>query len=346
MFANLATGNPVVVKPHPTTVLPVALAVQIVRETLADAGFDPNLVALATDTGIAPITDDLVDHPATAIVDFTGSPEYGRTLAQRSDRLVYTETAGCNAVILESAHDLDPVLAAIARGLCLFSGQMCTTPQNIFIPPFVGTDNGPVPYAQVRQLLVGKIDELVADPRQAAALCGVLHSQDTVDRIESLATQATADTRPDIARLPIDYDHPDYPHARTQTPLVVEDSPDSPRHQAEQFGPVAFLIPTTGRREALACASQEARDYGAIASYAYTTDPAFAADVEEAFFDAGASIGFNLINQSPINFTAAFSDYHVTGLNPAGTACLTDLAFVADRFRIVQSKTEIPNTDS
>jgi hypothetical protein len=40
----------------------------------------------------------------------------------------------------------------------------------------------------------------------------------------------------------------------------------------------------------------------------------------------------------PINFAAAYSDYHVTGLNPAGNACLTDLAFVSDRFRIVQSK--------
>ena len=31
-------------------------------------------------------------------------------------------------------------------------------------------------------------------------------------------------------------------------------------------------------------------------------------------------------------------DYHVTGLNPANNACLADLAFVAARFRIVQSK--------
>ena len=28
----------------------------------------------------------------------------------------------------------------------------------------------------------------------------------------------------------------------------------------------------------------------------------------------------------------------VTGLNPAGNACLTDLAFVCDRFRIVQAR--------
>ena len=39
-----------------------------------------------------------------------------------------------------------------------------------------------------------------------------------------------------------------------------------------------------------------------------------------------------------LNFAAAYSDYHVTGLNPAGNASLTDLAFVAGRFRIVQSR--------
>lgn len=33
-------------------------------------------------------------------------------------------------------------------------------------------------------------------------------------------------------------------------------------------------------------------------------------------------------------FEAAFSDYHVTGGNQAGSATLTDAAFVANRFRI------------
>ncbi|GAB3868584.1 hypothetical protein GCM10027610_126040 [Dactylosporangium cerinum] len=47
LFASLATGNPVVVKPHPGAVLPLAITVRIAREVLADAGFDPNLVLLA-----------------------------------------------------------------------------------------------------------------------------------------------------------------------------------------------------------------------------------------------------------------------------------------------------------
>ena len=40
---------------------------------------------------------------------------------------------------------------------------------------------------------------------------------------------------------------------------------------------------------------------------------------------AGASVGCNLIEHLPHHFAAAYSDFHVTGLNPAGNACLTDL---------------------
>ena len=39
-----------------------------------------------------------------------------------------------------------------------------------------------------------------------------------------------------------------------------------------------------------------------------------------------------------MNQSAAFSDFHATGANPAANACLTDPAFVAGRFRVVQSR--------
>ena len=73
IFANLATGNAVVVKPHPLTVLPMAIAVEILRETLREAGFDPNLVTLVVDTPAEPLAKDLVTRRDTAIVDFTGT---------------------------------------------------------------------------------------------------------------------------------------------------------------------------------------------------------------------------------------------------------------------------------
>src|SRR6266404_4644268 len=46
IFADLATGNAVVIKPHPAAILPLALTVDIARAVLKEAGFDPNLVTL------------------------------------------------------------------------------------------------------------------------------------------------------------------------------------------------------------------------------------------------------------------------------------------------------------
>lgn len=336
IMANLATGNPVVLKPHPTTILPMARAAQIIRGALAEAGFDPNLLVLATDTAGQPITEALVDHPATRIVDFTGSPEYGAHLEGKRGRLVYTETAGCNGVVLDSVHELDPVLDALANGLCLFSGQMCTTPQNIYVPQRVQTAAGPVPYEEVRERLVAAVDAVAHDPARAAPICGALHSASTAERVDGLQSAHAAQ----VVRASHTYSHPQHPYARTRTPLILEEE-QGDLHTEEHFGPIAFLVPRPSREAALQSAAQTARRRGAIASYAYSTDAGFRAEIEDAFFEAGASVGFNLVGQAPMNFTAAFSDYHVTGLSPAGNACLTDLAFVASRFRIVQSKTEV-----
>jgi hypothetical protein len=64
----------------------------------------------------------------------------------------------------------------------------------------------------------------------------------------------------------------------------------------------------------------------------------FIAQAEAAYARAGAQLTINLVGAMPLNFAAAYSDYHVTGLNPAGNATLTNLAFVAGRFGIVQSR--------
>ena len=64
----------------------------------------------------------------------------------------------------------------------------------------------------------------------------------------------------------------------------------------------------------------------------------FIARAEQAYARAGAQLTINLTGAMPLNFAAAYSDYHVTGLNPAGNAALTSLAFVASRFCITQSR--------
>ena len=49
LFASLATGNSVIIKPHPGAVMPLALTVEIARDVISEAGFDPNVVTLACD---------------------------------------------------------------------------------------------------------------------------------------------------------------------------------------------------------------------------------------------------------------------------------------------------------
>ena len=75
----------------------------------------------------------------------------------------------------------------------------------------------------------------------------------------------------------------------------------------------------------------------------WTGDPQVQEKAVEALTDAGVATSCNLAGQIWINQSAAFSDFHVSGANPAGNATLCDAAFVADRFRMVASRTFVPS---
>ena len=335
MCASLATGNPVVLKPHPAAILPVALLTTVARQVLDEQGFDPNLVSMVADTRDEPATMPLLEHPMTAIVDFTGSPRFGEWLERNcTDKLVYTETAGCNSVVLESCAELEPVALAIAHSLCQASAQMCTSVQNIHIPAQgIRVGGEQVSFDAVAAAIVSAVDKHLQNPQ---VLCGTLVDDSilaTIDRYRGLAAEHGRLLRDSG---PLDY--PDFPRARTASPLVLEVT-ESARaiYRDEIFGPVSFIIKGDTIEDCLADATTNARERGAITSHVYSVDDAFLDRAEAAYNNAGASVACNLVGM-PINFAAAYSDYHVTGLNPAGNACLADLAFVASRFRIVQSK--------
>jgi len=351
-MANLLTGNPVIVKPHPQTILPVAIAVELARNTLAEAGFDPNLVTLAPDSWESMIGLKLVDHPHTAIVDFTGGQCFGALLEQRDPRLqVYTETAGCNAVLLHSTDDLDATLDALAQGLSLFSAQMCTAPQNLWISAegfkVYQRDDAHLHFSQTLSpaefghALKERLDHLLEDPEHASGICGAIHAEQTLTQIDQVRAELINLGAP-LIRESSPYHHPEYPHARTATPLIGALSAEH-RYpaQSERFGPISFLITAADDQTMIRYASDDARRFGSIAAYTYSVDESWILEAERAFLSAGASLGINLHRHRPMNFTAALSDFHVTGLNPAGTASLTDPGFVSRRFRVVQVKREV-----
>ena len=341
MFANLATGNPVIVKPHPTGVLPMAIAVREFREVLAASGFDPNLVTLCLDTIDEPLGKVLVKHPQTAIVDFTGSARFGAWVeANAWPALCYSETSGVNTVVIDSVDDLDAVIKSLATTMSLFSAQMCTSPQNIYIPKEgVKTATGRVDAAEFGERLAMAMQSLASDGKRAGAILAAIQSPSTLQLLDEIQERGAKTGR--VLLESSSYTHPEFPQARTRTPLLVQvqaGAAGRALYGEERFGPVGFVIHCHDRDAALEAATSDAKQAGAITAFLYSTDEAYIERAEHAYSAAGAQLTINLTGPMPLNFAAAYSDYHVTGLNPAGNATLTDLAFVASRFRITQSR--------
>ena len=332
MFASLATGNPVIVKPHPIAILPMGIVVETSRAVLAEFGFDPNLMTLAVDALTDTVSQTLVDDSRVQIIDFTGSPRYGGYLERTVvGKQLFTETAGVNTVVIESVADLNAVARAVARSSCLFSAQMCTSPQVIYIAPDL--------FEPMSAAIVEQIDAIASDPAQAAGIMGAIQGEVSLTVVAEARAAVTDLAGVRTLREAAPYAHPQFPAARTLTPLViaVEDGQHVDLYAEERFGPVLFLVKKDAG-EAVMEATWLAKTKGSISSYLYSTDEDFIDSATPAYEAAGANLSINLTGAMWINFAAAYSDYHVTGLNPAGNACLADLAFVASRFRIVQRR--------
>ncbi|MEK0084866.1 phenylacetic acid degradation protein PaaN [Benzoatithermus flavus] len=330
LFASLATGNPVIVKPHPGAILPLALTVKIGREVLKEAGFDPNVLLLAADLADGE-TQALVTDPLVAIIDFTGGPAFGRWLEENARQAqLFTEKAGINPVVIDSTDDFEGMCANIAFSLSLYSGQMCTAPQNIFVPRSgIATDQGHKTFEEVGAGIARAIDRLLGDPDRAAAVLGAIQSDATWERVQKEAAAG------EVVHPATPVAIPGFPQARAVTPLVRKVAAAAEETYAEEkFGPISFLIATGDTAESIRRAAAGASAKGAITAAIYTTDPDVLVAAEKAFAEAGVALSENLTGGVFVNQSAAFSDYHVSGANPAGNACLTDAAFVANRFRV------------
>ena len=335
IFADLITGNAVIVKPHPSAVLPLAITVEIARAALRDAGFDPNLIALVADEPSAPVAKTLIERPEITIVDYTGSSAFGEWIeAQAATKLVYTEKAGVNAVVVDSTHDFKGLARNLALSLSLYSGQMCTTPQNVFVPRAgIKTDKGPMSFDDVLGGIVGAIEGLLGAPERAVEILGAIATDATLARLEDEGGQ------PGVVLASRSVVHPAFADARIRTPLVVRlDAADRDRYGREQFGPIAYVVATDSTQASLELATTMARDQGAITFVVYSDDRDVLVEAERLAADAGVSVAENLTGSLLVNQSAAYSDFHVTGANPAGNASLSDAAFVVNRFRVVQTR--------
>lgn len=339
LFASLVAGNAVIVKPHPAAILPLAISVALARQTLKEAGFDPNLVSLLVDTAEAPITKDVALKPDIRLIDYTGGPDFGQWLEDKARQaLVFSEKAGVNCIVIDSTDNYAGLLRNLSFTLCLYSGQMCTTPQTLFLSQDgLLTPEGPVAFDQFCRDLANAIGKFVEDPGRAVEVLGAIQSTATLDRL--LGAESLGEViRPSAALV-----HPLWPEARIRTPLLLK-APvaDSEAWMEERFGPISFVVQTATTAESIAVAERTIREKGAITFSVYSTNDNVLELAEETSLRAGVALSINLTGGVYVNQSAGFSDFHATGANPAANASLTDAAFVASRFFVVQSRRHIP----
>ncbi len=332
LFASLATGNPVIVKPSPSAILPLAITVKIAREVLAEVGLPRDVVQLAVTENTDGVTQALVTDKRVKLIDYTGSTQFGDWVEQNAPQArVFAEKAGVNSVILESTDNFKGVCRNLAFSLSLYSGQMCTAPQNIYVPAAgLQTEDGVKTPQEVAQALALGVSKLLGEPARGAAVLGALHADSIPERMETTRTVGEVVLPGDT------FTHPDFPQARSRLPMIVLlPGADDPAAQSECFGPISFVIPAADREAAVSHAAGMAQEVGALTASLYSTDEAFITDATRQFAMAGAPLSINFTGGIHVNQSVAFSDFHGSGANPAANAALTDLAFVASRFAIV-----------
>jgi len=342
LFAALATGNPVIVKPHPRAVLPLAISVEAARKVLRDNGFDPALVQLAAESDGEGLAKTLALRPEVASIDYTGGPEFGGWLEREgaaAGKLVYTEKSGVNSIVVDSTDNLRGVLGNLAFSLSLYSGQMCTTPQNIYVPrDGIETDEGHLSFQDFGARLGAALTNLTGDDARAVEILGALVNGDVRSRagdLPGLAARLGGTVVLDARKVA----HPSYPDAEVRAPgLVAVDVADDAAYGQECFGPVTFLIATDSTEQSLERMRDTTREHGAMTAAVYSTSEEVLDGARDAAAEAGVALSENLAGAVFVNQTAAFSDYHGTGANPAANASYVDAAFVAGRFRVVTSR--------
>jgi acyl-CoA reductase-like NAD-dependent aldehyde dehydrogenase len=337
LFASLVTGNPVVVKPHPRAVLPLAITVEVCQEVLREA--DSTRTSSCSRPRRRARGSRRCWHAArgpphrlhrlvglrrvagAARAPGPGLHREGRR--QRRRRRLDGRPAG---------DDRQPRVLPVA-----LLGQMCTTPQNILVPRGgIETDEGHKSFDEVAAAIGTAVEKLLADDARATALLGAVVNDNVLERIERA---------PSYGRVVLEsraVKHPEYADATVRTPVIVAlDATDESVYTSEHFGPISFVIATESTEDSLRILKRTVSEHGAITAAVYSTSPDVIAAAQDAALDAGVALSENLTSAVYVNQSAAFSDFHATGANPAANSALTDGAFVAGRFRVIQSRRHV-----
>ena len=174
LFAALAAGNTVVVKPSEITPTSTLLLAELIME----AGFPAGVVNVVTGYG-RPAGEALVNHPGVDKIAFTGSTATGQAIARAAaDRnaRVSLELGGKSPNIIFADADISNAVNGVMAGIFAASGQSCMAGSRVLVEDSV--------YDEVAGLLVQRGSRMIpGDPLDPATQLGPVASRPQLEKI-------------------------------------------------------------------------------------------------------------------------------------------------------------------
>jgi betaine-aldehyde dehydrogenase len=252
--AAIASGNAVIIKPSDLTTLTTLQFIE---------AFDVLPAGLVqVITGGGPAGKQLVEHPDTHMVAFTGGIETGRRIAETCGRLykrTLIETSGNDPFIVMPSAPLDVAARGAAFGAFLNCGQVCAASERFYIHESI--------YAEFAERLVHHTRKVRVGNGLDTVDMGPLASQRELARYLRILEGASGDG---VTTLSGGGRPAHLKKGWFVEPTVLGDvSADAPIMNDETFGPVAPLCVVKSFDEALMLAN---RSRYALGSTVYTLD--------------------------------------------------------------------------
>jgi acyl-CoA reductase-like NAD-dependent aldehyde dehydrogenase len=235
---GIATGNAIVWVPAPTTSM---AAVELMRAIEA-AGLPPGVVNLVIGEG-AVVGDEIVAHPGTNGIGFTGSPATGQRIAERgAGKPMLLELGGNGPVLVFADADLDRAAAAAAVGAFFNAGQVCAATGRVLAHRSIVE-----PLAQ-RLVEIARAHKL-GDPLQQGTTMGPLNNPKVAAKVREHVDDAVARGATVLAG---GRPRPDLGSDLFFEPTVITGvTRDMKINREETFGPVVPVLAFDDDEEAL-----------------------------------------------------------------------------------------------
>jgi acyl-CoA reductase-like NAD-dependent aldehyde dehydrogenase len=256
--APLALGNTVVLKPSEWSPWVGGL---LWGEIFTEAGLPDGVLNIVTHAPgkAGGIGDELVSNPAVRRINFTGSTETGRKLAEAAGRhlkRVVLELGGYNPVIVLADADLEYAVNATTFGAFLHQGQICMSARKVLVERPIAEEFTARLAAKAQTLKAG-------DPKEHDTIIGPLINEDAVKMVKGRVDDAVKKGAKVLAG------GEEGGNNTYRATVLTDVSDDSEFAQHETFGPVLAVEVVNSADEAVERAN--ATTYGLSAGI-LTTD--------------------------------------------------------------------------